>query len=443
MVCRMLRSDWLIVRLAPKLEGAAALRAVAFATVAMGFGGSMTYGQTVGLTHDGPLIGNHAALGWGLFGLAIKGSLWIGFCGAYLGLGLGGGRYQRRDFIWLVLGQVALFHLGVGMLNEPYNPGQKELPLIYFSDDWRWEPGLELKPRRELWGGLMAALLGFLCFARFVRKDRLTFRMGLWGLLGGALGFPLGQSVQAFHAWKPEVFQSGLWVTLAPHINWWNMMETVFGAIAGALLAIGLLVNRRHIGKLSIDRAIPVGLEWGLLGIHIILLALVEFASIDAVDAIYDLGLMMGIIPILGIALGRLWPAAVAGPIILMPIAGKTVKYLVYGQEGAALGGGEWLIYFCLPLTSAIALAWWLIVRQAKLTAHTLIVPVLLFGAVVFFGLNYAFFNFPWPWSEWTSRTPNGIIFTICLGFILWGALIASPYPEDRDDQGNASSGDK
>ena len=224
MMAGLLISAWLIVRLAPKLEGAAALRAVAFATVAMGFGGSMTYGQTVGLTHDGPLIGNHAALGWGLFGLAIKGSLWIGFCGAYLGLGLGGGRYQRRDFIWLVLGQVALFHLGVWLLNEPYNPGQKELPLIYFSDDWRWEPGLELKPRRELWGGLMAALLGFLCFARFVRKDRLTFRMGLWGLLGGAR-IPLGQSVGPSMPGSQR-FQSGLWVTLA-HINWWNMMETV------------------------------------------------------------------------------------------------------------------------------------------------------------------------------------------------------------------------
>ena len=41
-----------------------AARAVAWCTVAIGFGGSMTYGQTIGLTHDAALIGNQAALCW-------------------------------------------------------------------------------------------------------------------------------------------------------------------------------------------------------------------------------------------------------------------------------------------------------------------------------------------------------------------------------------------
>ncbi|GIT38711.1 MAG: hypothetical protein Ct9H300mP7_6320 [Verrucomicrobiota bacterium] len=45
----------------------------------MGFGGSITYGQTIGLTHDGPLIGNWASLRWGMLGLAIK-----GVCGSAL-----------------------------------------------------------------------------------------------------------------------------------------------------------------------------------------------------------------------------------------------------------------------------------------------------------------------------------------------------------------------
>ena len=39
------------------------VRAAALGTIAMGFGGSMTYGQTVGLTHDGPLRGDWAACG--------------------------------------------------------------------------------------------------------------------------------------------------------------------------------------------------------------------------------------------------------------------------------------------------------------------------------------------------------------------------------------------
>ena len=71
------------------LSSLSAARAVALATVAIGFGGSMTYGQTLGLTQDAPLIGNMAALRWGLLGTFIKGSIWIGYFGLFLGLGLG------------------------------------------------------------------------------------------------------------------------------------------------------------------------------------------------------------------------------------------------------------------------------------------------------------------------------------------------------------------
>ena len=66
-------------------------RAVALAIVAMGIGGSMTYGETVGLTHDQPLVGNVEALRWGMLGLAIKGGIWISFFGLFLGMGLSQG----------------------------------------------------------------------------------------------------------------------------------------------------------------------------------------------------------------------------------------------------------------------------------------------------------------------------------------------------------------
>ena len=39
----------------------------------------------------------------------------------------------------------------------------------------------------------------------------------------------------------------------------------------------------------------------------------------------------------------------------------------------------------------------------------------LLLNAWLYFGLNYAFFNFPWPWLKWTARTPNAIAFTVCV----------------------------
>ena len=66
-----------------------------------------------------------------------------------------------------------------------------------------------------------------------IRGDRLAPKLALWGILGGALGFPLGQSIQAYHAWNPEIFTGGIWEDLGA-VNWWNMMETTFGAIMGA-----------------------------------------------------------------------------------------------------------------------------------------------------------------------------------------------------------------
>jgi hypothetical protein len=92
MIAGLLVSLVLVLCLCPAAKAGWAARAIAWGTVAIGIGGSMTYGQTVGLTHDQPLIGNWTALNWGLLGLAIKGGVWIGFAGLFLGMGLGGTR---------------------------------------------------------------------------------------------------------------------------------------------------------------------------------------------------------------------------------------------------------------------------------------------------------------------------------------------------------------
>src|SRR3989304_114169 len=77
----------------PRGTSLRAARVVALIAVGVSFGGSMTYGQTIGLTQDAVLIGNWAALRWGLLGLFIKGGIWIAFAGAFLGIGLSGKRY--------------------------------------------------------------------------------------------------------------------------------------------------------------------------------------------------------------------------------------------------------------------------------------------------------------------------------------------------------------
>jgi hypothetical protein len=421
MIAGLLLSSTLVLLFGRGLSGVDALRAVAWTTIAMGFGGSMTYGQTVGLTHDAELVGNHQAWGWGMLGLAIKGGLWIGFGGTFLGMGLGGKRYREWESLWLMLGLLGLCWIGIQALNEPFNPSQRRLPPIYFSDDWRWEPGAVLKPRREVWGGMLAAWIGLLVYVRYARRDGLGLRLGLWGFLGGALGFPLGQALQSYHAWHLDFFRSGVWAGMDPLINWWNWMETTFGAIMGGVLGLGLWVNRHriHPPEASNSRALPSGVGWGLLMAHVSLLVGEQFFSVEWLNEFYDFGLVAGLIPIVAVAGDARWSSWMI-PVTVLPIAGKTLREMVYEQHAIAPWLG-WVVYLVIPLGMAVALAVWL-QRDGLQNAPAArsLRPVLLAGTWLFFGLNYAFFRFPWPWNEWTARTPNSLAFTACALALSW-----------------------
>ena len=429
MIPGLLVSLTLVFLLCPRTTSRQIVRAVAWGTVAMGFGGSMTYGQTVGLTHDASLIGNWGALSWGMLGLAIKGGVWIGFAGAFLGMGLSGIRYRSTELLLLMLGLVGAYFLGVALLNGPFDPANKVLPPLYFSDHWRWEPGAALEPRRECWGGLLFALMAAIAYAGWWRKDRLAPRLALWGMLGGAVGFPLGQSLAAFHSWNPELLRAGLWSGLAAHINWWNMMETTFGATMGAMLGLGLWLNRRRIMPAAYKDTdyLPVVAEWTLLAVHLALFVVVAFLArpvmtalyniglgkIIRIVALYNLGLVMGIIPIVVVARGRWSPYLVVLPITLLPIAAKTLRQLAYTEEAISPVAG-WFIYMIVPLSLATVAAIWFAQRAAAGQAgRDFVRRALLLTTWIYFLLNFAFFRFPWPWADWTGRTPNGIIFTI------------------------------
>jgi hypothetical protein len=426
MIAGLLVSLVLVQLLCPRAALIPAARAVAFGTIAMGFGGTMTYGQTIGLTQNAPLIGDWDALRWGMLGLAIKGGIWIGFAGLFLGMGLGGVRYRSREVLLLMLVMLALCGAGLWALNSPFDPDKKILPHVYFSSAWRWQPGADLEPRREYWGGLLFALAGAWVWAGWIRRDRLARNLALWGVLGG-LGFPLGQSLQAFHAWNPEIFRSGIWLDLDPVMNWWNWMETTFGAVMGACLGLGLWRNRKRIGSLGESGETPLrpALEWMLLGVHVPLLMLVEFASVSAVDALYDFGLILGLIPMAAVAGGRWWPFLLALPVTALPIAGKTIRNLAYESHAIGAVPGI-LLYGALPLALTTAAAIWF-ARQVErgLPGREFARRALLVTTWLYFCLNFAFFRFPWPWSQWTSRTPNAMAFTICALGLTAGCLAA------------------
>lgn len=416
----------LVFLFCPRASSLPAARAVALCAVGISFGGSMTYGQTLGLTHDPALVGNHAALAWGLLGVFIKGAIWIGFAGAFLGMGLSGKRYRPRELGLLLLAMIGLLFLGVYLLNEPFDPANRQLPKLYFSDHWHWEPEAELRPRRERWGGLLAALIGLIVYVGWKRKDRLARNLALWGMLGGGLGFALGQSLQAFHAWHPEVFREGWFASLEPHINWWNMMETTFGAVFGAILALGLWVNRRSIAgdQPDGDVVLEPEVEWALFALHVVLISLWNLGSVRGLDLFADLALTMGIIPIVAVAGGRLWPYLLVLPVVAVPIAGKTVRQLVYREEQISPFAG-WSLYLVLPLLATLVAA--ILFAKASTrgqSGRTFSRYALLLTTWLYVGLNFAFFHYPWPWAEWTSRTPNAIVFGVCaLGLTLGATL--------------------
>ncbi len=444
MIAGLLVALTLTLLLCPKAPSWTVARAVAWTTVAIGFGGTMTYGQTLGLTQNPAMIGNHAALAWGMLGTGIKGALWIGFAGLFLGMGLGGVGYKPRQLLVLMLAMIAACYLGAYLLNAPHDPENKRLPLLYFSASWYWEPdAVDLDPRREFWGGLLFALAVGFAYAGALRKDALAWRMGLWGLAGGALGFPLGQCLQAFHAWNPSMFQQGFWVTLDPHINWWNMMETTFGATMGALLGLGLWLNRRRIAVSEKSTAFfwPSAVGVALLAVHVSLLALAEFGEgapgvlalrgVRPLAELYDLGLIMAILPIVAIAGNRWWPYLLAFPITALTIAGKTVLELVYEKPAIGPAAG-WLMYLVLPMAIMIGAAIWF-ARRADEESIRFTRPGLLLATWTYFLLNFAFFRYSWPWSEWTSRTPNAIIFAVCAVGLTYLALTHRPAPHAQD----------
>ena len=440
MIAGVLVSLVLVFLFCPGNRSIHVVRAAALGTIAMGFGGSMTYGQTVGLTHDGPLVGDWAALRWGMLGLAIKGGVWIGFCGLFLGIGLGGKRYRPFEMFLLMLGMLMAVVFGWWLFNTPHDPDNQRLPFFYFSDHWQWEPGVELKHRPEIWGGLLTALVSGIVYVALAKRDRLARNLALWGMLGGALGFPLGQALQASNAWNPGMYNESFIGFFTKYFNWWNMMETTFGAVMGAVLGLGLWLNRRRIGVSSEPDVSPlpgwlVGL---LLAVHVMLIGLVEFSKIHWIDGVYDLGVMMGLIPLVLCVQGRWGPYLMLLPITLLPIAGKTLRALV----DPALYSVTWLAYLILPMLLATTIAVWF-ARQAKPAGeHPLFVRcALLFCVWIFHDLNFAFFDFPWPWKDWGGRHPNALIFFISmLGITL---MVFFYSPEKRRWQWNAWPGDK
>jgi hypothetical protein len=188
------------------VEGGRAALAAAFGAVGVGFGGEMTYGQTVGFARES------GTLAWGLAGLALKGAVWGLTGGAFVAAGFAKVGVKRLAVALSAF--VAATALGWAVVNQP--------KLLYFSN-------LLDRPREEVWAGL---LLGGLAFWLVLRDVPAVARFAAAGFVGGGLGFGLG----------------GFWIFIGESVGfetapWWKLMEFTFGALFGAALgwaAMGL-----------------------------------------------------------------------------------------------------------------------------------------------------------------------------------------------------------
>lgn len=422
-----------------------AARAVAMFALGVSIGGSMTYGQTLGLTQDADLIGNTDALRWGLLGVFVKGAIWIGIASAFFAMALSNTRYRPVEWSLLLMVMLFLLAAGVELLNSPFDPANKELPQVYFSADWYWKGDIDIKPRPERWGGLLFALAGLYLYAGWMRGDRLVRWLTLWGIVGGGLGFTLGQCLQSFHAWNVDMIRESWLAPLDPHINWWNMMEITFGAVFGGVVALGLWFNRHHLrSDHDVDEIeITVLTEWLLVAVHVAAVVAWNFGMFRPLDRIADLAITMVVIPTIAVSAGRLWPYLLSLPIVLVPIAGKTLKSVCYERELFSIELG-WILYVVVPvlvtLTGALMLA------RGYQNPHgggTVGRWTLLLMSWVLFALNFAFFEFPWPWDPWTGRTPSAIIYVVCLVVLTAAALFAGRGRKETGDSSNDESGDQ
>jgi len=430
----------LVMIFMPNASSLQAARVVALFAVAIGFGGSMSYGETVGLTHDVEVHGNagdphwnEGAYRWGMLGLAIKGGLWIGFGGAFLGLGMGGKKYRPREMMWIGLGMMYLFVLGRWALNSPFEPQLKTLPTIYFSDHWRWEPDENVNPRPEIWGGILFAFIGLMVYLQFVKRDRLARNLAFWGLVGG-LGFPIGQSLQAANAWDSVAFtNSSIWQY---GVNTWNMMEVAFGTVAGLVLGFGVWLNRKYISQNGSADEVSLSIAWEswLVGIYLYVLALGWYFPDSIFILFHYHGLLMGIIPMAAIIGGRYWPFLYVFPIVAMPIVVKTFRALCGASDFVPKSIGL-ITLVTLPLLLLILVALKFGKQSEKRMVALPFASIgLLLTSAVYFWLNFAFFSFPWPWwtdwKGWAGQTTSGAIYVICWLTLSVAAFLFLTKPE-------------
>jgi len=190
----------------------------AWGAVGIGFGGQMTYGQTIGLALA------ESTREWGLTGLALKGAIWGFLGGIIIALALLRHKFSRRDLLIALALMAVVTFAGWKLLNEP--------KLIYFSHPTD-------KPRPEIWFGLLAGALAILVWLR----NTILLQFALIGAVAGGIGFGCGGYIQVWGKAHPN-----------PLIGYWKQMELFLGFMLGAGLGLSAWLHRHALTALPIPK---------------------------------------------------------------------------------------------------------------------------------------------------------------------------------------------
>jgi len=288
----------------------AALRLGAVGALACSLGGLMTYGQTIGLVQGRT---RRRTRWWGLLGLAVKGSVWIGLTGAFIGMAAGGRGYSLGEVGGLCVALAGVAWIGVRLLNRPHDPPDA-LPAIYFSsrDDAR--------PRPEFWGGLWLALAALLVYL-MVRGDRAAVGLALWGLLGGGLGFALGECLQAW-----GMHRAPFGARVQRWMDWWKVMEVSFGLLGGAGLGLGwLLFGPDPSLRPYLDPTVHPAVEMLLLAAWITWLVVAERGP-GLANSVWEASFVAVLVPMALAFGGSVTSLVILGPVLLLVSGDNVVR---------------------------------------------------------------------------------------------------------------------
>lgn len=182
----------------------------AFSAIGIGFGGEMTYGQTLGLLRSGD------SFWWGLLGTTLKGGVWGLLGGAMLGLGFVVHRLRMNSLLLALLCLLVGVMIGLHFINQP--------KLMYFSNPFD-------RPRDESWAGFLLGAIALLGYLRICEPNvaRVAWTFAGYGAVGGAVGFGGGSLLLAMQPLLPADWR---WLPC------WKFMEFSFGAVFGAALGL-------------------------------------------------------------------------------------------------------------------------------------------------------------------------------------------------------------